>query len=263
MDSHAFDQNRRTFLLATAVAAAGAVAVVVGCDQPQGMRPPRGNGADAGSKPDAAGAAGGASKTASTQPIAEPAGAKGAQVEAVEETPAAPVAKPLPPMERPLPPTSEPAIRIRTGGLPKADPKLQVSGPGASIWIIEADAGRAGIVAVSPVEFLWTAAGWKVTEAAGSKRAKSIGVTSRATLEITALRGEPQRLRVYGSEWPGTLRLVPQLSDVETPVDIVHEVAMETYLPGVISRELFNKWSARNGHSHDLWQHINLPQCLL
>ncbi len=248
MDSHAFDQNRRTFLLATAVAAAGAVAVVVGCDQPQGMRPPRGNGADAGSKPDAAGAAGGASKTASTEPIAEPAGAKGAQVEAVEETPAAPVAKPLPPMERPLPPTSEPAIRIRTGGLPKADPKLQVSGPGASIWIIEADAGRAGIVAVSPVEFLWTAAGWKVTEAAGSKRAKSIGVTSRATLEITALRGEPQRLRVYGSEWPGTLRLVPQLSDVETPVDIVHEVAMETYLPGVISRELFNKWTA-NTHN--------------
>ncbi len=240
--------NRRGFLLATAVAAASGVAALVACDQPQGMRRPRGAAAGAGADGAEAGASSSAkpvapNKSAAAVSTAEPAGATPVQAETPADSPPGTTAKPLPPTERPLPPSSEPAIRIRTGGLPKSDPKIEVSGPGPSLWIVEPDSGRPGVVAACPVQFAWTAAGWKATEAFGTRRAKVIEVSARGTLGISALGGEPQHLRVHGSEWPGTLRLVPQPNDAETPVDIVHDVAMETYLPGVLSKELFNKWT--------------------
>jgi hypothetical protein len=138
---------------------------------------------------------------------------------------------------------------VKSGGLPKSDPKIRIDGPGAHLWIIEPGNAQPGTVGQSPVEFRWTDAGWKATEAAGTSRARPLALPARATLEIMALRDEPQRLKLSGatsiaggkeSEWPGTVRLVPQPTDPNEPVDVVHEVPMETYLPGVLAQELFN-----------------------
>ena len=246
MEPQAFDRKRRIFLLASAIAAAGAV---VACEQPQGLKRPRTN--RAGSEPGpgpAATPSSTASSTASTATSASastPTGARDTASKSGSPTdpPATPTAKPAPPTERPQPPSSEPAIRIKSGSLPKSDPKVRIDGPGASLWIIEPGSGKGGTVGACPIEFAWTDNGWRVTEAAGTAQAQPLGVPARATLEITALRGETQQLRLFGSTWPGKVRLVPQPNDPFEPVDVVHEVAMETYLPGVITRELFNKWT--------------------
>ena len=240
MDSQAFDRNRRTFLLTAAVLAAGAA---VSCDQPQGLkrarssRPLDGDEASGTSSAKDAVTASGAKSTDAAAKKTD-ADAKANQAAAESAKP-----KPAPPVERPVAPSSEPAIRVKSGGLPKSDPKIQIDGPGAHLWIIEPGGVQPGTVGVSPVEFRWTNAGWKATEAAGPSRARPLALPARATLEVMALRDEPQRLRLRGVEWPGSVRLVPQPTDLAEPVDIVHEVPMEADLPGVLAQELFNKWT--------------------
>ena len=249
MEPQAFDRNRRTFILAAAVLAAGGA---LSCEQPQGLKRPRSSkpleGGDAGASgasvaTEASGGAakapakaGDATKAPSTS-AAKPQESSATDAEGAKPKP------PAPPVERPLPPTAEPAIRVKSGGLPKSDPKVRIEGPGAHLWIIEPGGVAPGTVGQSPVEFRWTDAGWTATEAAGTSRARPLALPPRATLEVMALRDEPQRLKLLGSEWPGTVRLVPQPSDLNEPVDIVHEVPMETYLPGVLAQELFNKWT--------------------
>ncbi len=249
MEPQAFDRNRRTFILAAAVLAAGGA---LSCEQPQGLKRPRSSkpleGGDAGASgasvaTEASGGAakapakaGDATKAPSTS-AAKPQESSATDAEGAKPKP------PAPPVERPLPPTAEPAIRVKSGGLPKSDPKVRIEGPGAHLWIIEPGGVAPGTVGQSPVEFRWTDAGWTATEAAGTSRARPLALPPRATLEVMALRDEPQRLKLLGSEWPGTVRLVPQPNDLNEPVDIVHEVPMETYLPGVLAQELFNKWT--------------------
>ena len=216
--------TRRAFVVVGAVAAAGGLWT---CTQPPGMQPAPGKGARS-PKP----VPGGSSK-----PI-DPAEAA--------RTPPAETAtgRPAPPTERPKPPAAEPSIRIKTGGLPRGNARVEINGPGLHLWIFEPGSGKPGTVAEGPVEFAWTATGWRVTEAKGTSRARAVAVPAHADLEISALRNEPQRLTVYGSEWPGRVRLVRQPGDAAEPVDIVHEVPMETYLPGVIAKELYNSWGA-------------------
>ena len=232
MDSQAFDRNRRFFLLASAVAAAGAaVAFGVGCDTPQGMRSPRATDVPGGG----------------TRPGQNPAGMNGAQPAAPEQAkpasadpPAQPEGKDKPQtIERPEPPASEPAIRIKTREVPPAKPFVSIEGFGPKVWIVEKGSGRGGVVAQGPVEARWSNGAWKITEMAGSRRARAVEYASRGTLDITCLSNEPQRIRVDGVEWPGAIRLVPSAPCF----DIVHEVPMETYLSGVIAKELMNGWA--------------------
>jgi stage II sporulation protein D len=241
MEPQAFDRNRRTFLLTAAVLAAGAA---VSCDQPQGLKRPRGSQPlDGGESSAGTGtvAKDGRASAAAASTSSDATRRSDGKADATAEDAAKP--KPAPPVERPAAPSSEPAIRVKSGGLPKADPKIEIDGPGAHLWIIEPGGAQPGTVGESPVEFRWTAAGWKATEAAGTPRARALALPPRATLEVMALRDEPQRLRMRGVEWPGSVRLVPQPNDLLEPVDIVHEVPMETYLPGVLAQELFNKWT--------------------
>lgn len=246
MDSQAFDRNRRLFLLASAVAAASAAVVAVSsCDTPQGMK--RSPNAKPG--PDSAvGGAGTPKGSANASASVHSAAQKPAQKSAQQADTDADAAKGAAeekrpdPVQRPTPPSAEPSIRIRTGSLPKSSPQVRIEGPGPRIWIIEPGSGKPGIVAAGPVDFVWSEAGWRVTEFAGTSRARVVAQAGPVTLEVMALRGEPDRLRLRGVDWPGKVRLVPQPSDIEQPVDVVHEVAIETYLPGVLAQELFNKW---------------------
>ncbi|MBI1304316.1 MAG: SpoIID/LytB domain-containing protein [Phycisphaera sp.] len=249
MEPQAFDRRRRTVLIASAAVAAGAVAVVGSCQKPQGMRRAPG---DAASTDRMAGEPKRASEGSDAQ---KPAPSKA-------ETP-----KPRPePVERPAPPSSEPAIRIRTGSLTSEAPSVEIRGPGSNVWIVEPGSGRPGVIAQCPVEFTWTREGWRVREAAKTRDARAVALPPMAVLEISSLRGEPRRLTAFGSEWPGIIRLVPRpaqrtaatppttagtptaptTATTATPefatADVVHELPMEEYLPGVIAKELFNSW---------------------
>jgi SpoIID/LytB domain protein len=242
MDTQAFDRRRRTVLIASAAVATGALAAIGSCQKPQGMRR----------------APGEASTTDRT--AGEPRSDRGEpQRPSDAESAAKPEpAKPKPePVERPAPPTAEPAIRIRTGSLTPDAPSVEVRGPGSNVWIVEPGSGRPGVVAQCPVEFTWTAQGWRVREAARTRESRAVSLPPMAVLEISSLRGEPRRLTAFGSEWPGIIRLVPRPARASAgPVDasastaappfatadVVHELPMEEYLPGVIAKELFNSW---------------------
>jgi len=230
MEPQAFDRRRRSMLLASAVVAAGGAALIGSCQKPQGMRRSPGDGPST----DAMSGRARSDRADPTRPPEQDAAA-GA------EPP-----KPRPePVERPAPPTAEPSIRIRTGSLTPAAPSIEIRGPGANVWIVEPGSGQRGIVAQCPVECTWTAEGWRVRVAAKTREARAISVPPTAVLEISSLRGEPQRLTAFGSEWPGIIRLVPrpaQPASTATSADVVHELPMEEYLPGVIAKELFNSW---------------------
>ena len=236
MDSQAFDRNRRVFLLASAVAAAGAVVAVasvsfmgLGCDTPQGMRPPRnttvpGGGTRSGQNPAGMNGAPDASPppSAPTKPTQQP-------TEGQEKPPS---------IDRPEPPTKEPAIRIKTGEIAPAKPFVTVEGQGPKVWIVEKGNGVGGLLVQGPVELRWVGGKWKVTEAVGTRAARVVDYPSRGTLEVTCLSNEAQHIKINGNLWPGSLRLVP----TDACFDVVHEVPMETYLSGVIAKELINGW---------------------
>jgi len=244
MDPQSFDQDalrarRRLFVLTTAALAAGGAALLSSCEQQRGLR--RAPGSPPPPSGDPTQSSGTA--TATTKPTGE-------------QKPTPEPEKAPPPTERPAPPQTEPAIRIKTGSLPKESSRLEVRGPGPSLWIVEPGSGRPGTVAEGPVEFQWTAAGWVVTELAGTPSARRVAVPQKATIDVMPLRGEPQWLSLKslgsgggsaagqydGGQWPGKLRLAYKPLDLAEPVDIVHEVPMETYLAGVIAKELYNSW---------------------
>ncbi|MFM7052100.1 MAG: SpoIID/LytB domain-containing protein [Planctomycetota bacterium] len=232
--------TRRGFVLVTAVAAAGAV--LSSCAPKKGMQRAAGGGSQpAGTLASGAGAAG------------QGAAAKPSDADAPKQAPEQPkgpidatatTTKPQPaPIDRPAPPSGEPSIRIKTGGLPKTSPSVRIDGPGAKMWVVDAASGAAGRAAVTPVELALTPTGWRMTEGAGKRWARASELGTRGAIEISAMRGEPRRVSMLGSEWPGTVRLVPQPASAAEAVDIVHEVPLEEYLSGVIAKELYNSWA--------------------
>lgn len=234
MDPQTFDRTRRAFLLVSAVAAAGAaVAFGVGCDTPQGMRSPK-------------------STTVPTprpgdRPGQNPAGMNGAPAAGTEPVKPAEPTKPDPApkpqtIDRPEPPASEPAIRIKTREIPATKPFVSIEGVGPKVWIVEKGSGKGGVLASGPIEARWTNGAWRLTELAGTKRARPVAYESRGTIDVTSLANEAQRVSVDGVAWPGAIRLVPQPAAAGGGFDLVHEVPMEMYLSGVIAKELINGW---------------------
>jgi len=233
--------SRRAFVIASAVAAAGAGAFLASCGSPQGMKRAGGGGPrEAGTLASGTGAAGQGTAPAATEPSAtkqapeEPKGPVDATATTTKPQPA--------PVERPAPPSGEPSIRIKTGGLPKSSPTVRIDGPGAKMWVADAASAGSGRAAVTPIELSWSAAGWRMTEGAGKRWARESDLGTAGAVEISAMRGEARRVKLLGSEWPGTVRLVPQPATAADAVDIVHEVPLEEYLSGVIAKELYNSW---------------------
>ena len=229
MDPQTFDRDRRHFILVSTAATAAACWFAAGCDTPQGMRAPRstsppGNGSNTGQNPTGLN------------------GAPPAQQDPAKTTP-----EPAPKdegtqnpqdIERPQPPEKEPAIRIKTREVPAAAPKISIEGPGPHVWVVEKGSGKGGMLARGPVEARWSSAGWRITEGAGTRRARVLDFASRGTIDVSALSNEAARITIDGVQWPGAVRLVPQ----GARFDLVHEVPMEMYLSGVIAKELINSW---------------------
>ncbi len=151
-------------------------------------------------------------------------------------TPPSAPPKPLPPKPLPAPPTTEPRVAIRLASVPRSQAialksagkvrVLQDGDPISSAWTVE------GELSVRAVQ-----GGWKVSRsgggAAGSERTFASGPL---WIEPLSKAGE---IRWNDRDWPGEMSVY----DTEDGIDLVMSVGMESYLPGVIAKELYPSWT--------------------
>ena len=167
----------------------------------------------------------------------------------VAVTPAAPVAPvapvvvvaPVVPVfeQRPAVPSTEPDLRIRVAALRSASPVVRLTNPSGKLMM--QGAGLAPRAVRTPVDVRQTANGWRVVELAGSKRAANLDVALAGPIEFHPPAGVHGVVAFDGTDWPGPLRLVP-LADEAGAIDVVIDVPLERYLPGVLAKELLRSW---------------------
>ena len=160
--------------------------------------------------------------------------------------PAAPVAPvvvvaPVVPVfeQRPSVPSTEPDLRIRVAALRSASPLVRLTNPSGKLMM--QGAGLAPRAVRTPVDVRQTANGWRVVELAGSKRAANLDVALAGPIEFHPPAGVHGVVAFDGTDWPGPLRLVP-LADEAGAIDVVIDVPLERYLPGVLAKELLRSW---------------------
>ena len=162
------------------------------------------------------------------------------------EVPAAPLV--LPPKERPLPPREEPTMAVRIGSVPAGgtiaigcDVALRVQSSdengSASSWKV-----------TPPIDVRATKSGW-IVEARGANASRARREFPPCELVLVADSAGSHPVEWNKVDWPGALRLV--VVDAVTPktgasapakIDLVMDIAMEQYLPGVIAKELYGSW---------------------
>lgn len=145
---------------------------------------------------------------------------------------------------RPRLPREEPAIRVLVGRLDGRSPNVRVSAAGR--WIRVRDASeRAGTVMPSPIELTREGDRWRLAGESGPVLRLPIGV-----LTFSTTPGEPESLtatfasrgRETALDLGGSLSVVPQERS-EDRVDLVATLPIERYLPGVLAKELYRRWS--------------------
>jgi len=163
--------------------------------------------------------------------------------------PAAPVAPvvvvaPVVPVfeQRPSVPSTEPDLRIRVAALRSASPLVRLTNPSGKLMM--QGAGLAPRAVRTPVDVRPSSGGWRVVEGAGSKRPTTIEVTLAGPIEFHPPAGSHGVVAFDGTDWPGPLRLVPVTDEPSSPgaLDVVIDVPLERYLPGVLAKELLKSW---------------------
>ena len=163
--------------------------------------------------------------------------------------PAAPVAPvvvvaPVVPVfeQRPSVPSTEPDLRIRVAALRSASPLVRLTNPSGKLMM--QGAGLAPRAVRTPVDVRQSASGWRVVELAGSKRAATLDVALVGPIEFHPPAGVHGVVAFDGTDWPGPLRLVPLADEPGVPgaIDVVIDVPLERYLPGVLAKELLRSW---------------------
>ncbi len=142
--------------------------------------------------------------------------------------------------ERPAVPSAEPDVRVRIAAFrePGAAPRLTH----ASGTMLLVNASGAARTVRSPVEVRCSQDGLTITEGAGTSGARVTNTEGRKPVELRAPRGANAVIAFGGNEWPGAVRVVP-LAESPAAMDLVVDVPIERYLPGVLARELFKNWS--------------------
>jgi stage II sporulation protein D len=148
--------------------------------------------------------------------------------------------RPPPPSLRPQVPAREPEVRVRVATL--GGESTEFSHPSGWLWLKPIGAGE-GVTVRSPVSVQPGDQAWRVVQAAGSREAERLEIRPGSALEIHAPQGSSQELRWRGGDWPGVATLVPLQGDGPPQTDLIFTVPMETYLPGVLAKELFKGWS--------------------
>lgn len=183
-----------------------------------------------------------AAPRAPAKPATSDAGARPAESAEPPKPASGPVpAPPPPPRPLPVPPAEEPDIRVRIAALAPGT-AATVGGGGQRLVVVPvapdaegAGASRPAPRMAAPVQASLGASGWSLRDAAGMSISWPAEVTQ---LRLDAASG-PAQVQWNGAQWPGHMRLV------RTPaggIDIVMDVPMERYLPGVIAKELYGSW---------------------
>jgi stage II sporulation protein D len=159
--------------------------------------------------------------------------------------------EPGPLAARHRPPTREPLVRVRIGTASPDEPvRLGAAGATLAIQFTPAPDGERAPEAArgsrrvsglrAPVELRRRGTSWRWRDADDRT-----GTTDEQTPSIDIIPagdgdpGRPATIAWSGARWPGRLRL---LADGDR-IDLVNLVPMETYIPGVLARELFARWS--------------------
>lgn len=148
--------------------------------------------------------------------------------------------RPKPPVLRPALPTTEPIMRVRVATL-RAEP-IVLSHASGWLWMKPQNAAQ-GFTVRTPVSVQLTASGWRVSESSGTNAAAQVDLKSSGVLEIQSPQGSAAELQWKGGLWPGAATLIPRSDVGPDTADLVFAVPMETYLPGVLAKELYKGWS--------------------
>ncbi len=168
----------------------------------------------------------------------------------------------------------EPSVRVRVAS---ERTEIEVAGP---MHVIASLIGRDGGVQLvrTPVKITRTARSWVLEGASGRTRAVAfVGADERrAPLSLRALG--PDMLTIAGKDLPGEIRLLPDIVGTTDPLGpvsdtkfhVVEHIGLETYLPGVIAKELISGWdieafrvqaiAARSYALHERERSMNLGQ---
>ncbi len=142
---------------------------------------------------------------------------------------------PIPPKPLPSPPTTEPIVAIRIAELTATAPVVvDAAGGRLRVSSVDGSLSDAPWNAAAPIEIQVHDDGWRVRARGAPDRTIASG-----ELVINTPSGTGDPLMWNKKSWPGALRLVR----TRTGVDLVMDVPMESYLPGVIAKELYGSWN--------------------
>ena len=153
---------------------------------------------------------------------------------------------------RPPLPASEPLIRVRVMKVRSAGVSLRIGSADQWLRVHRAQTVGKGVALSGPLQVAMEASGWAITDGKGFRAA----VDGREPIEISPMLDDPAALlEVQEAEhpsaqseprrYPGTLRLMSR-HDLEPAssrsFDLINDVPLETYLPGVLAGELYKTW---------------------
>lgn len=134
-------------------------------------------------------------------------------------------------------PSAEPVVRVRLRAL---DPGERVTLGPAGQWLRVSAPDEARTLAVlrGPLEVFRRDGAWSVVDGRGF----SPWVTDAGAIAIAPLRDAEATMQIDGKAYPGAISLHARTDRHADAFDLISHVALESYLPGVLARELYNHW---------------------
>lgn len=141
--------------------------------------------------------------------------------------------------------TREPDIRVRVS---RASSQAQISGP--TRFVIRPVRGTGAtarpIACPGPITIASSDKGIQITDGLKKLHSTPFGVDVEVLASDGTAEGAAEipseSLRLNGRALPGFLTVRPQWSTLPTAFDVTVSMPIETYLPGVLSRELMKDW---------------------
>ncbi len=135
--------------------------------------------------------------------------------------------------------TGEPDIRVR---LIASTAGIEIGGP-AQVKFTPLARPNSAVTMKTPVTVTRGDVGWTLLDATRQPTLLLRGSTAAAVDLLSIEPAGPEPLRLNKREYPGTFRLIPSPKISPGVFDVIEHVPAESYLAGVISKELFASWS--------------------
>jgi stage II sporulation protein D len=131
-------------------------------------------------------------------------------------------------------------IRVRVATV--RDEPIVLSHPSGWLWV-KPESETAGRTIRTPASIRPVPGGWTVTESSDRSGASRVQLQGDGPLRIEPMKGWAREIQWKGGDWPGDATLVRRPDEGPGAADLVFSVPMETYLPGVLAKELYKGWS--------------------